>query len=222
MLEQMTYSEVASETPDLTPAMQPTIGRVLPKKTPLFHQGDDATHFYKVQSGVIMTYRLLEDSQRQITGFCTAGDYFGMSPDDVYHDTAITVSTSNIISLTMAEVRADVGLQRELFVRTCCQLEDAQNMMMTLSKKTAGEKVASFLVMLAKRQTRLNTEKPQEVDINLPMSRLDIADYLGLTIETVSRRLTHLKSKGVIKLPSRHTAHVCQLGQLEHMAGALT
>lgn len=191
------------------------IGRVMPKKTSVFHQGDNATHFYKVQSGVVMTYRLLEDSQRQITGFCTAGDYFGMSPDDIYHDTAVTVSTSNIISLTMADVRANLELQNELFIRTCGQLEDAQNMMMTLSKKTAGEKVAAFLLMLAKRQVRRSSGSVEQIDINLPMSRLDIADYLGLSIETVSRRLTTLKTKGVIELPSRHMAHVRQMTELK-------
>jgi len=221
MLEQKAYSTPTSETVGAGHWDERKIGRVMPAKMPLFHQGDDATHFYKVNSGVVMTFRLLEDSQRQITGFCTTGDFFGLSPDESYHDTAVTVATSNIVSLTMADVRADVQLQRELFNQTCSQLEDAQNMMMTLSKKSAGEKVAAFLVMLAKRQKRQTANETEEVDVSLPMSRLDIADYLGLTIETVSRRLTDLKSKGVIKLPSRHTAHICQLGKLQNMAGAL-
>lgn len=221
MLQQTAYSAPASETSEEGHWDERKIGRVMPAKTPLFHQGDNATHFYRVNSGVVMTFRLLEDSQRQITGFCTKGDFFGLSPDETYHDTAMTVATSNIVSLTMSDVRADVELQRELFNRTCCQLEDAQNMMMTLSKKSAGEKVAAFLVMLAKRQKRQTVNDSEEMDISLPMSRLDIADYLGLTIETVSRRLTDLKCKGVIELPSRHTAHICQLGQLENMAGAL-
>jgi len=221
MLNRTAYSAQISEAAEARNWEDKKIGRVMPAKSPLFHQGDDATHFYKVNSGVVMTFRLLEDSQRQITGFCTAGDYFGLSPDEVYHDTAMTVATSNIVSLTMADVRADIELQRELFNRTCYQLEDAQNMMMTLSKKSAGEKVASFLVMLAQREKRRAADDLEELDISLPMSRLDIADYLGLTIETVSRRLTVLKRKGVITLPSRHTAHICQLGQLQDMAGAL-
>lgn len=94
-------------------------------------------------------------------------------------------------------------------------------MMMTLSKKSAGEKVAAFLVMLAKRQERLGAMSSEEFDIPLPMSRLDIADYLGLSIETVSRRLTKLKSDGVIELPDRYSAHICEFDQLEHLAGAL-
>jgi len=87
MLNRTAYS---APTPETAEARDRRIGRVMPAKSPLFHQGDDATHFYKVNSGVVMTFRLLEDSQRQITGFCTAGDYFGLSPDDVYHDTAVT------------------------------------------------------------------------------------------------------------------------------------
>jgi len=221
MLQKIRQTSVDSGAILAKPQKTSKAGRVLPKHSPLFHQGDTATHFYKVRSGVVMTYRLLEDSQRQITGFCTAGDFFGMSPDEHHHDTAETVATSNIVSFTIADVEADLDLQRELFIRTCCQLEDAQNMMMTLSKKTAGEKVAAFLVMLAKRQMRQTVNEEEALDLNLPMSRLDIADYLGLSIETVSRRLTDLKSKGVIELPNRNTAHVCQLTQLQNMAGAL-
>lgn len=195
-------------------------GRVLPTKSVLYHQGDDATHFYRVNSGIVMIYRLLEDSKRQITGFCTAGDFFGLSPDECYHETAVTVGSSNIVGFTMADVSADPELQSELFNRTCNRLEDAQNMMMTLSKKSAGEKVAAFLVMLVNRQKR-RSESQDNIEIRLPMSRLDIADYLGLTIETVSRRLTDLKSKGIIELPTRHTARVCRFGSLENLAGAL-
>ena len=204
-----------TRTPD-APTSAVLAGRIHPEKTPLFHQGDTSDCFYKVKSGVVMTYRLLKDSQRQITGFSTAGDYFGMSSDGVHHDTAVTVATSNIIRLTRADIQADPELATELFNRTCSQLEDAQNMMMTLTKKSASEKVAAFLLMLANRQQR----NSDETDIRLPMSRLDIADFLGMSIETVSRRLTDLKSKGVISLPSRHTAHIYKMGSLESLAGA--
>ena len=163
-----------------------------------------------------MTYRLLKDSQRQITGFCTAGDFLGMSSDGIQHDTAVTVTTCNIVKLSRAEVQADDELQRELFNKTCHQLEEAQDMMMTLTKKSASEKIAAFLLMLAKRQ------KPEtdETDIRLPMSRQVIADFLGMSIETVSRRLTELKSKGVISLPNRHAAHIHEIAVLKHLAGA--
>lgn len=191
-------------------------GRINPNNMTIYHQGDDVSGFYRVNSGVVMVYRLLENSQRQISGFYTEGDFFGLAAGKQYPDTAVTVSTSNIVCLTMADVRENQDLQRDLFSITCAQLDDAQNLITTLTKKTASEKVASFLLMLAERQKR----QGEEFDIRLPMSRLDIADYLGLSIETVSRRLTALKSEGVISLPDRNTAHVCQYSKLEAMAGA--
>ncbi|NNE57917.1 MAG: helix-turn-helix domain-containing protein [Hellea sp.] len=197
------------------------VGRILPTKTPLYHQGDEYDLIYRVNSGTVMIFRLLEDSSRQITGFCSAGEFFGLSPDQTYHETAITVGTSSISAFSMADISACADLQAELLSQACSRLEDAQNMMMTLTKKSAAEKIAMFLLTLAKRQSRLSDAEQTPIQINLPMSRLDIADYLGLTIETVSRRLSDLKSKGIIELPSRTTARICQVGKIEQLAGAL-
>lgn len=193
-----------------------TRGRIHPEHVTLYHQGDNAQTFYRVNSGVVMVYRLLENSQRQISGFYTEGDFFGLSSDDIHHDTAVTVTTANIVALTMADVRHSVSLQRALFKTTCGQLEAAQSLITTLTKKTASEKVASFLLMLADRQHR----KGETFDIRLPMSRLDIADYLGLTIETVSRRLTAFKADGIISLPDRNTAHINAYSRLEALCGS--
>ncbi|WP_418152380.1 helix-turn-helix domain-containing protein [Litorimonas sp. RW-G-Af-16] len=190
-------------------------GRILPDKANLYHQGDEAEVFFRVNSGVVMVYRLLESSQRQISGFYTKGDFFGLSSNGIHQDSAVTVTTSNIAALSMSDVRENIDLQRDLFAMTCSQLEEAQTLITTLTKKTASEKVASFLLMLADRQKR----DGESFDIRLPMSRLDIADYLGLTIETVSRRLTSLKSQGIISLPNRDTATVCKYGQLQSLAG---
>lgn len=189
-------------------------GRVHPNQTVIYHQGDEITGFYRVNSGVVMVYRLLEDSQRQIAGFFTQGDYFGLSAGDIYQDTAVTVMTSNVMRLTMADVNRSPELQKDVFEITCGQLDAAQQLITTLTKKTASEKVATFLTMLAERQNR----EGEEFDIRLPMSRLDIADYLGLSIETVSRCFTALKKQNVISLPDRNTVHVCRFSQLDNMA----
>jgi CRP/FNR family transcriptional regulator len=190
------------------------IGRVHPNQTVIYHQGDKISGFYRVNSGVVMVFRLLEDSQRQIAGFFTQGDYFGLSAGASYNVTAVTVTTSNITRLTMADVSRNPQLQKDVFEITCGQLDAAQRLITTLTKKSASEKVATFLMMLAERQHR----DGEEFDIRLPMSRLDIADYLGLSIETVSRRLTALKKRNVISLPDRNTVHVCQFSELENMA----
>lgn len=191
-------------------------GRVHPTQMTIYHQGDTMSGFYRVNSGVVMVYRLLDNSQRQISGFYTEGDFFGLTSGEHYHDSAVTVATSNIVMLTMSDVQRSTDLQRALFAMTCGQLDDAQNLITTLTKKTAAEKVAYFLTMLAERQQK----DTAEFDLRLPMSRLDIADYLGLTIETVSRRLTAMKADGVITLPDRNTAHVCDFPKLRALSGA--
>lgn len=204
---------------DYTAALPPKAalpdGRVHSNQTVIFHQGDEVSGFYRVNSGVVMVYRLLEDSRRQIAGFFTQGDYFGLSAGKHHQDTAVTVTTSNIARLTMADVSRSPQLQKDVFEMTCGQLDAAQQLITTLTKKTASEKVATFLTMLAQRQHRAG----EQFEIRLPMSRLDIADYLGLTIETVSRRLTALKKQNVISLPDRNTVRVCQFSELENMSG---
>lgn len=171
---------------------------------PIYHQGDPVTGFYKVQSGVVMVYSLHENSQRQISGFFTKGDFFGLNSGDIHPDTAVTVTTSNIAFLTLTDVQKNPELLQELFTVTCRQLEAAQSLITALTRRSSSEKVAMFLVMLAKNQNCVGNT----FDVNLPMTRQDIADYLGVTIETVSRRLTALKNQGVIELPNRNTARI--------------
>ena len=201
-------------SPRLTPSNG--VGRIIPNQTVIYHQGDEIEGFYRVNSGVVMVYRLLEDSQRQIAGFFTEGDFFGLNVGSHYQDTAVTVATSNIVHLTRTDLQRSPELQKEVFEMTCGQLDAARELITTLTKKTAAEKIATFLMSLAQRQHR----NGEEFDIRLPMSRLDIADYLGLTIETVSRRLTALKKQEIISFPDRNTVHVCQYSKLENMAGA--
>ncbi len=214
-------SKIATQDPVLDPSLQECKlsgshrGRIHPAQTMIYHQGDTFGGFFRVNSGIVMVYRLLENSQRQISGFLTEGQFFGLTGDDVHHDTAVTVATSNITKLTHSDIGSDNKLQMALFKTTCHQLEEAQTLITTLTKKSASEKIAFFLVNLAQSQNLSG----EVFNIRLPMSRLDIADYLGMTIETVSRRLTTLKSDGIISLPDRNTVRIHQFGQLLNMAG---
>lgn len=179
-------------------------GRVSPKQTMIYHQGAPLKGFYRVNSGVVMSYRLLENSQRQISGFHTEGDFFGLSSGKEHLDSAVTVTTANVVLLTLSDISKSQNLQEELFTATCKQLNASQSLITVLTKKTALQKVVTFIDMLIKLQKLSG----KEYDVSLPMSRLDIAEYLGLSIETVSRQLTVLKEYGVIELPSRHIIHV--------------
>ena len=193
-------------------------GRLLPDRCAVYHQGDKSTGFFYVNSGVVMVFRLLEDSSRQISGFYTSGDLFGLSSDDTYVDSAVCVTTASVAKLTLADLRQDIELQRMLYRATCEQLDAAQQMITTLTKKSAGQKVAAFLTMLARKQGC----EGDSFELKLPMSRLDIADFLGMSIETVSRRITILKDRGIINVPNRRTIGVMSFTDLEKEAGALS
>lgn len=192
-------------------------GRLLPVRSAVYHQGDTSTGFFYVNSGVVMVFRLLEDSSRQISGFYTSGDLFGLSSGETYVDSAVCVTTASIAKLTLADLRQDIELQRMLYRATCEQLDAAQQMITTLTKKSAGQKVAAFLTMLARKQSC----EGESFDLKLPMSRLDIADFLGMSIETVSRRITILKDRGIISVPNRRTIGVVSFAELQREAGAL-
>ena len=191
------------------------LGRIYPDHMPVYHQGDAVTGFYQVKSGVVMVYRLHENSQRQISGFYTQGDFFGLNAGDTHLDSAVTVTTANVSFLTLADVERSPELLQELFSATCRQLEATQALIMTLTRNSSSEKIAMFLVMLAQDQCKTGTK----FTLRLPMSRQDIADYLGVSIETVSRRLTYLKTCGVIELPNRNSVRVLDFEQLSALAG---
>ena len=191
--------------------------RVIPKCGAIYHQGDRFEGFYRVNSGVVMVFRLLEDSSRQISGFYTAGELFGMSGDETHPDSAITVTTANVAKLTMQDVRQSQELQSLLFKSTCNHLNAAHDLITTLTKKSAEQKVAAFLLKLAANEGEAN-----EAEVSLPMSRQDIADYLGMSIETVSRRLTAFKEAGLLSLPNRRQANIKSVSRLKELAGALS
>ncbi|WP_427451971.1 Crp/Fnr family transcriptional regulator [Litorimonas sp. WD9-15] len=192
--------------------------RVYPDKTSLYHQGDDTVSIYRVNSGVVMTYRLLADDERQITGFCTEGDFFGLSSDETYCDNAITVTSSGVQTIRVAEIESDPKLQRFFLSHSCKKVEDTQNLLATLTRKSSEARVAAFLVMLAERKCRME-KTVDDIRIKMPMSRTDIADYLGLFRETVSRRLTDFQSARVINLEDVHTALIPKLDSLRTCAG---
>ncbi|GHA86106.1 transcriptional regulator [Algimonas arctica] len=195
--------------------------RVYPDKTPIYHQGDSATRIFRVNSGVVMTFRLLEDSRRQITGFCTEGEFFGLSPHGDHMDGAVTVTSAGIQSVSISALETDAGLRAQIMNHSFRKIEDTQNLMMTLTKTSSEARVAAFLVMLADRRLRRQGPNADGLEVSLPMSRLDIADYLGLSRETVSRRLNELKSLGLIGLPDTHTAQINRFDGLRRCAGMM-
>ena len=191
------------------------MGAVMPfvRNSEVFGEAEPADYIYKVVTGAVRTYRILSDGRRQIGAFYLPGDIFGLEAGDAHHFSAeaITSSTIRIVKrnalLTLAA--SEPARARELWTLIAGELERMQDHAVLLIK-SAQERVASFLLELAQR---LSTSEIVE----LPMSRHDIADYLGLTIETVSRTLAQLEGDATIALPSARRIVLRNRGALRRL-----
>jgi CRP-like cAMP-binding protein len=168
----------------------------------IFGEGEPADHVYKVVKGAVRCLRVLADGRRQIFSFSLPGDVFGMEAGLDHRATAEALTESVIVAARRTTLAVDEGdLPRRLWRLAIADLQSSQDHVLTLGRRAAGERVASLLVELAGRMGGDET-------IELPMSRQDMADYLGLTIETVSRTLTHLQASGVISMHGCRSIHL--------------
>ena len=186
---------------------------------PIFHAGDDSVYVSNVVQGAVRLYNLLPDGRRQITGFLFAGDFLGMvaNQECAYSAEALTALKLCRFPRRKLEALLDVlpSLERRLLGAASNELVAAQDQMLLLGRKTAREKVASFLQRLSRRAV----ERGESADpVYLPMSRADIADYLGLTTETVSRTITSLRQNGMIALMASDLISIAEGAALRDLA----
>jgi CRP-like cAMP-binding protein len=164
----------------------------------IYGEGEPADYLYKMVSGTVRTYKVLTDGRRQIGGFYVAGDIFGLETGEEHAFAAEAITECKVLvikrSALMALAARDHDVARQLWTITGGELRRVQDHIMLLVK-SAQERVASFLLEMSARISADNA-------VELPMSRQDIADYLGLTIETVSRTLTILENAATIELSS--------------------
>ncbi len=183
----------------------------------LFHAGDEARHYFKVQTGALRTCRLLAGGKRHVGAFFFEGDYLGLDSDDRYRCSAEAVTEAKLIKYPRSVVGRmedqHPGLRRRLIDLISAELSGAHTRMMWLGRKTAVERLASFLLAMAERQGDGDR-------ISLPMTRTDIADHLGLSTETVSRTFTEIKTKGFIRLVGTDGVTVRNRAALEDLADA--
>lgn len=164
----------------------------------IYGESEPADYLYKVISGAVRTYKVLADGRRQVGGFYVNGDIFGLETGDEHTFSAEAISECKVLVIKRSALMALAARQHEvaqqLWSITGKELRRVQDHIMLLVK-SAQERVATFLLEMAERISAGNA-------VELPMSRQDIADYLGLTIETVSRTLTHLENAATIELSS--------------------
>jgi CRP/FNR family transcriptional regulator, nitrogen fixation regulation protein len=180
------------------------------KGTEIYGEQEPAEYVYQVKLGAVRSYKLLSDGRRQIGAFHLAGDIFGLENGSEHRFTAeaIVDTTVRLIKRRSLEVLAesDAVVSRNLLSMTTNNLQHAENHMLLLGRKTSLERVAAFLIEMDRRITAAGV-------MPLPMSRRDIADYLGLTLETVSRALSRLHELGIIGFISSNQRQIVLLNR---------
>ena len=186
----------------------------------VFWEADPATDVFEVLEGVLRVFKILSDGRRVITGFIYPGDLLGVSLRDRYLYSAQAVTPVKLRRFARHRFQEEIALSPELrpqlFARLCDEMAAAQDQMVLLARKNAEERVCSFLLLIARRIHRQPQPAPV---IEIPMTRLDMADYLGLTIETVSRTMTSLTGRGVIAAAGRHAIAIRHQKTLALLAG---
>ncbi len=189
---------------------------------------EPADFFANVLTGTIKLTKTLPDGRQQIVGLLFPPDFLGRaySRSNPYFAEAATDVELCCFSHQSFErvIRDHPGLQHRLFERTLDELDAARDWMLLLGRKSAEEKLASFLILLAKRSLLTRCARPGApaagaAAFELPLTRADIADFLGLTIETVSRQLTRLKAQGLIRLKGSRAIEVPDTARLQRLAG---
>jgi CRP/FNR family transcriptional regulator len=182
--------------------------------------------FANIISGAVKLTKTLPDGRQQIVALLFAPDFFGRAYSKNNPYTAEAATDAEICTFPKAAFERVVSehapLQEWLFKRSLDELDAARDWMLLLGRKNAGEKVASFLYMLARRALMNrceHTNTPGTSKFDLPLTRAEMADYLGLTLETVSRHITRLKTSGIIEIGSGRLVVVLDMARLESAAG---
>lgn len=191
----------------------------VPTEKAVFFEWDPAEYVFNVTAGTVRLSKMLADGRRQVTGFLSPGDFLGIAYSDTYAYTAEAVTPLSLCRFRREKLEALFdempGLEKRVLGVASNELRAAQDQMLLLGRKTAQEKLSTFLW---KWSNGMIDENCVEAEIDLPMNRTDIADYLGLTTETVSRTFTRLVKDGLLKLPSTHKVVLCDTGRLEELA----
>ena len=178
-------------------------GCVVRRGAHIYRMGDAFDALHVVRSGAIKTYWLGDDGDQQVTGFYLPGEVFGLDSisSETYVSSAVALDTSGICTLPYAQLRQLCLTSQEtmerLMGRLSGRIRESEEAFIVLGHKSADERMAWFLMDLSRRQARLGVSP---CEINLPMTRTDIGSYLMLAVETVSRVLTRLQSRGMIEV----------------------
>jgi CRP/FNR family transcriptional regulator len=193
--------------------------RTFEAKEHIFREGDAVSHVYKVEIGHVCIYKMLPDGRRQVIDFAYPGDMIGLGAMGEHANNALATSRTRIRCIPVAvlhrTIRDNAQLGLKLYEAVSRELSAARELLFTVCQRTATERIAAFLLALSRRSERNNEDALEFV---LPMTRVDIADFLGLTIETVSRTFTKLRTEGVIDLSQSVLVTIADIERLKDLA----
>ena len=185
----------------------------------LFEEGQAAESVFNVTSGTVKVYKLMPDGRRQVTGFLTTGDFLGLVSEGAYAYNAEAVTRTWLCRFPRAKLDGLLDrypkMERRLLAAAGHELAAAQEQMLLLGRKSALEKIASFLFRMSERARNRGLKANP---ITLAMTRHDMADYLGLTTETVSRIFTQLRGRDLIALQPGGKLEILDMAALSHLA----
>jgi CRP/FNR family transcriptional regulator len=195
--------------------------RRLEAKEFLFVEGDPLSHVYRVETGAIALFKILADGRRQVMGFAYPGDLIGLGLPGEHAMNAQAIKPTRLRCLPVATLQhsaaKDPMLGLKLYEALAHELAATRDLMLTTRQRSATERVVNFLLAFSRRAKR-NGQDPAEFE--LPMTRADIGDFLGLTIETVSRTFTKLKTLELIELPQSNRVKLIDIAELDRLAEA--
>jgi CRP-like cAMP-binding protein len=209
---------IVNDRPREAPAPHPVRETTLARGQTLFFEGDPATSFYEIVSGTVRCARLSHDGRRQIFRFAMPGELLGVACVGAYGFSAeavteVTARRHHLSGLDAA-MAADGDLRRRVVQALRDELATTRSQMMLLGRMSAAERLATFLLDLAERSPGPGGY------LDLPMTRGDIADYLGLTVETVSRKFNELHARGLIRLETPTHIRITDQARIEAIADA--
>ncbi len=190
----------------------------------VFREGDDARHIYELVDGAAMLYKLLPDGRRQVVELIGAGDIFGISPLPNYDCSAEMLVAGQVVVHDRTAVERSPELMRRLNARLQAQFCAMHEHAMLLGRKSALERVASFVMRCVPGRGGYACVGPRDgdntINIRLGMTRQEIADYLGLTIETVSRAFSELRRRGIVSVDKQEQVQVNDICRVCQLTGA--
>lgn len=199
--------------------------RNAPAKTQLVTEEDPIETYANVLNGVVMLTKVMADGRQQIVGLQFAPDFLGRPFQAVSHVGAEAASDVTLCYFSRRSLEAMMkeqpGLEQRLLKQALNELDEARELMLTLGRKTAEEKLASFLYMIARHIDPVSNENDGLTStFDLPLTRTDIADFLGLTVETVSRQLTKLRKANIVQIENNRHIHIPDMEKLSEISGS--